>query len=74
MIFLTIMKEIKKYRVNFEDLDKIDISEIFKAGSSSKGKDRGYGLSNVKKIVEQNNGDVLIEISDEIISIKVILT
>lgn len=57
-----------------KDLDKIDISEIFKAGSSSKGKDRGYGLSNVKKIVEQNNGDVLVEISDEIISIKVILT
>ena len=57
-----------------KDLDKIDISEIFKAGSSSKGKDRGYGLSNVKRIVEQNNGDVLVEISDEVISIKVILT
>lgn len=57
-----------------KDLDEIDISEIFKAGSSSKGKDRGYGLSNVKKIVEQNNGDVLVEIPDGIISIKVILT
>ena len=37
------------------DKKKIEIDKIYEEGYSTKGKDRGYGLALVKKIVDSND-------------------
>lgn len=52
--------------------DSIDIGSIFKKGFSTKGKDRGYGLYNVKKIVENSGGKLQMFFKNKYIIFKVL--
>lgn len=49
---------------NIDENNKIHISKIFQKGFSSKGEDRGFGLYNVKKIVESHKGEIQLFIKD----------
>lgn len=46
-----------------------NLQELFKKGISTKGKGRGYGLYNVKKIVEKYKGEVFTKLENEILTI-----
>ena len=46
-----------------------DLQGLFKKGISTKGKGRGYGLYNVKKIVEKYKGEVFTKLENEILTI-----
>lgn len=61
--------EVSNYYV---PIDTIDISLIFKKGFSKKGKNRGYGLYNVKKIVENNGGKLQVFFNNEYITFKIL--
>lgn len=52
---------------------EISISKILENGVSTKGEDRGYGLYNVKKIVKNVNGQILLDLSDNTLEIEIIL-
>ena len=55
-----------------EGLRVEDLSSIFKMGYSTKGEGRGYGLYNVKNIVDKYRGKIQISLDDDIISIKIL--
>jgi len=54
-----------------KDMNKINISSMFKEGYSTKGSSRGYGLHNVQKIVSGNKGNILIETDDDMLSVEI---
>ncbi|WP_346884194.1 sensor histidine kinase [Clostridium sp. UBA4395] len=54
-----------------KDMNKINISSMFKEGYSTKGSSRGYGLYNVQKIVSGNKGNILIETDDDMLSVEI---
>lgn len=54
-----------------KDMNKINISSMFKDGYSTKGSSRGYGLHNVQKIVSGNKGNILIETDDDMLSVEI---
>ena len=43
-------------------------------GYSTKGEGRGYGLYNVKNIVDKYRGKIQISLDDDIISIKILFS
>ncbi len=45
---------------NSEIFSKQKVNEFFQWGNSSKGKERGIGLAKLKKIVNQNEGEIII--------------
>lgn len=49
----------------------INVSEMFNYGYSSKGDERGVGLYNVKNIVQNNGGEILIDIDEDIFTIEI---
>jgi len=54
------------------DLDNIE--NIFERGfSTKKGKNRGYGLYNVKKIAEKNGGNVQLSFEENYTVFKILL-
>ncbi|MBU3109287.1 sensor histidine kinase [Clostridium gasigenes] len=55
-----------------EDINISELSSFLKRGFSKKGKNRGYGLYNVKKIVEKYYGQVKIVLEDEWIVVNII--
>ena len=57
-----------------EGLKGEDLSNIFKMGYSTKGEGRGYGLYNVKNIVDKYRGKIQISLDDDIISIKILFS
>lgn len=66
----------KYYSINVknrtEGVKLSDLSNIFKMGYSTKGEGRGYGLYNVKNIVDKYKGKIQISLDDDIINIRVI--
>lgn len=50
----------------------IDIDSVFKKGFSTKGENRGYGLYNAKKIVENNGGKIQVLFQNNHIIFKVL--
>lgn len=62
--------EVKNYYI---PSNTIDIDSIFKKGFSTKGKDRGYGLYNIKKIIENSGGKLQLFFENNYIVFKVIL-
>ncbi|NKF08021.1 sensor histidine kinase [Clostridium gasigenes] len=66
----------RKHIIIKNTVDNIDISEIgsfLKRGFSKKGKNRGYGLYNVKKIVRKYYGEVNIVLEDEWVVVNIII-
>ena len=49
----------------------INQSEMFKKGMSSKGKGRGFGLYNIKKIVERYKGTIQLSTNKSFFRIQV---
>ncbi|NLK94816.1 MAG: GHKL domain-containing protein [Clostridiales bacterium] len=77
-IFINISKDKnKKYRIvvrnNINKDTNIDLNKIFNKGTSSKGKNRGYGLFTVKKIVESHNGEIQLFIKDNYLEFTIII-
>lgn len=54
-----------------KDSKKINILSMFKVRFSSKGKDRGYGLSNVQRIVKENGGDIIIGFMNDMMVVEI---
>ncbi|MDU3721828.1 GHKL domain-containing protein [Clostridium celatum] len=75
-IEVDISEDNKSYIINVrnytEGLKAESLSNIFKMGYSTKGEGRGYGLYNVKQIVEKHKGKIQISLDDDIINIRVI--
>lgn len=57
-----------------EGLKMEDLSNIFKMGYSTKGEGRGYGLYNVKNIVDKYRGKIQMALDDDVISIKILFS
>lgn len=66
----------KYYSINVknrtEGVKLSDLSNIFKMGYSTKGEGRGYGLYNVKNIVDKYKGKIQISLDDDIVDIKIL--
>ncbi|MBB6623698.1 GHKL domain-containing protein [Clostridium gasigenes] len=56
-----------------EDINITELSSFSKLGFSKKGKNRGYGLYNVKKIVGEYYGQVNIVLEDEWVVVNIII-
>lgn len=54
-------KHIIIVRNTVSNIKEVDISELFIKGYSTKGEERGFGLYNVKEILNANNGEITIE-------------
>lgn len=67
----------KNYIINIKNMSegiKIeDLSSIFKMGYTTKGEGRGYGLYNVKKIVDKHKGKIQISLEEDIVNISILL-
>lgn len=63
---IEIKNNILGLNINNEDLEK-----FFKKGFSSKGANRGYGLYNVKKIVNKYNGSIYSRVIDDFFVIEI---
>ena len=75
-IEVDISEDNRSYIINVrnytEGLKAESLSNIFKMGYSTKGEGRGYGLYNVKQIVEKHKGKIQISLDDDIINIRAI--
>lgn len=54
-----------------ENMKRENLSNIFKMGYTTKGEGRGYGLYNIKEIVEKHKGKIMISLEDEVINLAV---
>lgn len=72
---VNIIEDNKFYVINVknrsEGLKLDNLSNIFKMGYTTKGEGRGYGLYNVKKIVEKYKGKIEISLEDDIVSMSI---
>lgn len=72
---LTLSKKNNKYDIMVKNSVNngcfINVSEMFNYGCSSKGDERGVGLYNVKNIVQNNGGEILIDIDEDIFTIEI---
>jgi two-component system, LytTR family, sensor histidine kinase AgrC len=78
IVILDIYKDGEKNVIEVKNtIDSIDNSvlrNMFKRGfSTKKGKDRGYGLYNTKKIVESNEGRIQLSLEDNVICFRILL-
>lgn len=56
-----------------KDIKSLMVDKIVQKGFSTKNGDRGYGLYNVKKIVNKVNGSLIIETNSDSISIEILV-
>lgn len=72
---LTLSKKNNKYDIMIKNSVNngyfINVSEMFNYGYSSKGDERGVGLYNVRNIVQNNGGEILIDIDEDIFTIEI---
>ncbi|MDO5779242.1 MAG: GHKL domain-containing protein [Clostridium sp.] len=58
---------------NYTEGTKVEqLPNMFKMGYTTKGEGRGYGLYNVKKIVDKHKGKIVLDLNDDIMNIKVL--
>lgn len=75
-INMTITK-MEKHRIEVKNnisglnINNEDLESFFKKGFSSKGTDRGYGLYNVKKIINKYNGSIYSRVIDDFFVIEI---
>lgn len=62
IIELLVENNVMKFSVtnSYEDTISLDVSKIFENGYSSKGRGRGIGLSKLKKMLIDNNGEITV--------------
>ena len=74
-IELTLSKKNNKYNIvvknSVNNDDVINVSEMFNYGYSNKGDERGVGLYNVKAIVHNNGGEILVEVDENIFTMEI---
>lgn len=78
-----IILDCEKNKIHFEvrnrvkDMSYSELSKFFQKGYSTKGKRRGLGLTNAKRIAMKNGGDITVELMNideyEYISFKVVI-
>ena len=72
---LTLSKKNNKYDIMVKNSVNngyfINVSEMFNYGYSSKGDERGVGLYNVKNIVQNNGGEILIDIDEDVFTMEI---
>ena len=77
-VSICIDEDTKNYIINVknysEGVTPEILSSIFKMGYTTKGEGRGYGLYNVKKIVDKHKGKIQVSLEEDIVNISVILT
>ena len=56
------MKSIISVKNYTENMENENLYNIFKIGYTTKGEGRGYGLYNIKEIVEKNKGKIRISL------------
>lgn len=56
-----------------EGLKLDEVEAFFKKGYSTKGKNRGYGLYNIKKIVEKYKGEIQLSLDENYLNICIII-
>lgn len=61
--------EVKNYT---ENLKSENLTQIFKVGYTTKGEGRGYGLANVKAIVDKYKGKIQMSLEENIVNISII--
>ena len=67
----------EKYRIEVRnnisglDIKNEDVEKFFKKGFSSKGINRGYGLYNVKKIINKHNGSIYSRVIEDFFIIEI---
>ena len=61
--------EVKNYTSN---LKSEDLTQILKVGYTTKGEGRGYGLANVKAIVDKYKGKIQMSLEDDMINISIL--
>ena len=54
-----------------ENMENENLYNIFKMGYTTKGEGRGYGLYNIKEIVEKNKGKIMISLENEILTLTI---
>lgn len=72
-VYLTISETTKnkvtkyniKVRNSTKDISGVQVSEMMKKGYSSKGLERGYGLTNIKDILNKHKGTMIFDIIDK---------
>ena len=76
-IDIVIYEDINNYIIdiknNTENFNIEKLQDVFKDGYSTKGENRGYGLSNVRKIVNKHRGKTQISLEDNIFNLIVFL-
>ncbi|MBD7913865.1 GHKL domain-containing protein [Clostridium sp. Sa3CUN1] len=71
------IRYIERYKIQVKngisglDIDSEEIENFFKKGFSSKGKGRGYGLFNVKKIVKKYKGNIYARVEEDFLVIDI---
>lgn len=68
-------KGIKRHHISVSNkiIDKTEALNAINKGITTKGANRGYGLYNIKKIVNKSKGDILIEALEDFIKIEVFI-
>ena len=71
------IRKLDRYKIQVKNnisglnIDSREIENFFKKGFSSKGEGRGYGLSNVKKIIKKYKGTIYARVVEDFLVIEI---
>lgn len=64
-------EHIIKVKNSTKGIDEELLGSIFKEGFSTKGDDRGYGLYNIKSIVDKYKGKIKLSLKDDMLEFHI---